>query len=291
MKLAINAIEQTLRARRDLGNLNGLVESIRSRGLLHPPAVRADGDRWVLIAGARRLEAIRRIGWIEVDVTVITTADDELSALRAEGEENSERKAFTPSEAADLAERIEGVIAAEAKTRKGGRGKRAETGGNLSPVSKEDRKTEARTAKAVGMSRGTLAKARRVKSAATDKSLPPAVQQVARDAVAEMDRTGKVDPAFKRVERAKSDASAEAEFIEAVTPQSVAWRRRFLAALEAVAQPTTFPVEDVARHADPDDVDDLERLAVRITTYAAAARTAWDEQHAPGLHLVKERSS
>jgi ParB family chromosome partitioning protein len=53
------------RRRQKLGSLAGLEKSIKEHGLLHPLIV---DDDLTLIAGARRLEAVKRLGFIEVEV-------------------------------------------------------------------------------------------------------------------------------------------------------------------------------------------------------------------------------
>ena len=50
------------RRREDLGDIEGLAESIRQYGLLAPPVLTDDGT---LVAGQRRVEAMKRLGWTE----------------------------------------------------------------------------------------------------------------------------------------------------------------------------------------------------------------------------------
>ncbi len=52
-----------------------------------------------LVAGRRRLEAVRELKWESIEVRIFETLDDALLALRAEQDENTCRKDFTPSEA------------------------------------------------------------------------------------------------------------------------------------------------------------------------------------------------
>jgi ParB family chromosome partitioning protein len=63
---AIRVGEQ--RHRRDLGDIDGLAESIGDLGLLHPITVDQHGN---LGAGARRLAACKKLGWTEIDVRVV----------------------------------------------------------------------------------------------------------------------------------------------------------------------------------------------------------------------------
>jgi ParB family chromosome partitioning protein len=57
------------RLRRDMGDIKALAESISDIGLLHPIVIRHDG---LLLAGRRRLEACRRLGWEAIPVSVVT---------------------------------------------------------------------------------------------------------------------------------------------------------------------------------------------------------------------------
>lgn len=88
------------RVRKDMGDLQGLANSMKRHGLLHPIVVKKNN---MLVAGHRRIEAARLIGWKEIDVTVIDVAD----LLSAERDENTERKDFTPTEAVAIGRLIE----------------------------------------------------------------------------------------------------------------------------------------------------------------------------------------
>lgn len=62
--------------------LRELAESIRESGLLQPIVVRLEGSRFVLVAGERRLRAVRDVlGWLEVDALVSREARGLGSAL------------------------------------------------------------------------------------------------------------------------------------------------------------------------------------------------------------------
>lgn len=63
--LPIDRITVGKRVRRDYGDIDGLAESIQLNGLLHPLIVDDDGT---LIAGERRLRAVRQLGLEEVPV-------------------------------------------------------------------------------------------------------------------------------------------------------------------------------------------------------------------------------
>ena len=55
-----------------------LIDSIREIGLLRPPLVKADGDRYVIISGFARIAACRQLGWSSITAGVMdasTTAE------------------------------------------------------------------------------------------------------------------------------------------------------------------------------------------------------------------------
>lgn len=79
----------------DLGDLNELKTSIALHGLLHPVVVGEDGR---VVAGGRRLEACRALGWTDVPVTFVSGVLDAVALLEMERDENVCRKDMTPSE-------------------------------------------------------------------------------------------------------------------------------------------------------------------------------------------------
>jgi ParB family chromosome partitioning protein len=73
------------------------MESMKKYGLLSPLIV---NKSYELIAGRRRLEAARLLGWQTVSVTVLDR-DDDAEKLEMEIDENILRKDFTTDELAD----------------------------------------------------------------------------------------------------------------------------------------------------------------------------------------------
>jgi len=166
------------RFRKDLGAIDDLVDSIREVGLLQPIVVDADGN---LIAGERRLMACQRLGWKSIPVTIVDL--DDAHRLRAEHDENTIRQAFTRSEAVAIAKAIKDRV-------------KTPVGKHVDQRDSETFAISGRTAdkaaEFVGMSGRTLEKATAVVEAAeADPALVPVVE--------EMDRTGKVDPAYQTV--------------------------------------------------------------------------------------------
>src|ERR1700675_3225506 len=110
----IDQIQVGFRYRRDLGDVRALADSIAEVGLLHPVVVTAEGR---LIAGQRRLEACRSLGWTDVAVTVV----DLYQAARGEAHENLVRKDLLPSEIVALKRAIEPLERRDARERQGHR--------------------------------------------------------------------------------------------------------------------------------------------------------------------------
>lgn len=101
MKMAIEQISvgEATRIRKDPGDLTALQASIEKVGLLHPIVITPDRK---LVAGFRRLSVARKLGWKEIEATVVSYEDDPLRLLDAEVEENMTRTGFTDEEIAAI---------------------------------------------------------------------------------------------------------------------------------------------------------------------------------------------
>lgn len=84
------------RRRIDYGNLEELADSIRTKGLIHPLAVKFTGDnQYLLLAGGRRYKALELLGETSIPVRVFTRDLNELEIRSIELEENIQRNDFT----------------------------------------------------------------------------------------------------------------------------------------------------------------------------------------------------
>jgi len=199
----LDAIKIGKRHRQDMGDIDGLAASITELGLLHPIVVTPDGK---LIAGERRILAFQKLG----RKTIPHTTVDLVKIVRGEYAENFFRKAFSPSEIVAITEAIEPLERAKAKERMiAGKGEGGSGGrGKTKPPGKfpEGLNGQAldHVAKAVGKDRKTITKAREVVEAA--KTSPGLFAKIKAD----MDRTGKVDSAYKAVQSVKRQAEFEA---------------------------------------------------------------------------------
>ena len=118
MLIDINKIIVNDRIRKDYGDLEELAEDIRENTLLNALVVSPNGNgTYTLIAGERRLRAMRDIlGYTQVIVNTVGARDDE-HALLMEISENECRKEFTKTERLDYARRLARIEAAKAKER------------------------------------------------------------------------------------------------------------------------------------------------------------------------------
>jgi ParB-like chromosome segregation protein Spo0J len=82
------------RRRDDMGDLSGLAKSLERYGLLHPIVI---DDQDTLIAGGRRLEAAKQLGWQEIDCRLYGSLTD-TERREIELEENLQRKDLTAYE-------------------------------------------------------------------------------------------------------------------------------------------------------------------------------------------------
>ncbi len=103
MKVDINSIVIRKRIRKNLGDLNSLSESLRKHGLMNPVVINSRNE---LIAGHRRLEAAKKLGWSTIDVRV-ADGDDPADLIEMELDENTQRKNLTTDELADAYIRLD----------------------------------------------------------------------------------------------------------------------------------------------------------------------------------------
>lgn len=94
MLVPIKEIKIRKRVRKDLGNLDDLKESLRLYGLMNPITINKKHE---LIAGERRLQAAKLLGWTNINANILDNMS-EADQLELELEENNQRKEFTDEE-------------------------------------------------------------------------------------------------------------------------------------------------------------------------------------------------
>lgn len=105
MQVPINEIIVKNRIRKNLGDLSGLMESIGKYGLLNPIIINSKKE---LIAGHRRLESCRKLGWETVKVRIVTNLDAG-NKLEMEIDENLHRRNLSPDELAEAYTKLEKI--------------------------------------------------------------------------------------------------------------------------------------------------------------------------------------
>ena len=280
------------RHRHDLGRIDELANSIKAVGLLHPFVVTRDKR---LIAGRRRLEAVKELGWPDVPVRVVDGLDDALVLLRAERDENECRKAFTPSEVVAIGaalERMEKCKSRECQ-QEGGRkgaaatnrklGKKQETpSGNFPEADKGE--TRDKVAEAVGMSGRTYEKAKAVVAASKDDP------EQCGDLVKEMDATGKVDPAYKEMKSRLNTDLAVQSWRQRPGETGAAWTERLQAvpdkdkkgrkkAFDHTLSKAKRAFDKERREADRHMHFDLDREKKALCDWLIRRRQQWPIEH------------
>ena len=94
MQTEIDKIKIKRRIRKELLDITELAESMERIGLLTPITINQHN---VLIAGQRRLEAAKLLGWKTIEAHIVQTSD-EAAAFEMEIEENVQRVQFTDEE-------------------------------------------------------------------------------------------------------------------------------------------------------------------------------------------------
>ncbi|MHB1808109.1 MAG: ParB N-terminal domain-containing protein [Solirubrobacteraceae bacterium] len=215
----VDSIRVGARLRGDLGDLDELCGSIEKLGLLQPITITPDGT---LVCGARRLAAVRRLGWKTVKVWVTGTISGRLAEVLAEQHENTIRKPLAASEAAALYEELKALYAEDAARRQqasrftGERNPRQRDrsdghADSAAPSARGDRATgEARhqAARAItaGGSHFSLEHVLEVQRLAGDSSASDGLRELAARELAAIDADGKVNGHYVAV---KAAASAE----------------------------------------------------------------------------------
>ncbi|WP_460743014.1 ParB N-terminal domain-containing protein [Mariniluteicoccus endophyticus] len=208
MERTVDSIQVGPRHRTEIGDLDDLVASIRDRGLLQPITVTPTG---VLVCGARRLAAIKQLGWRTVNVWVRPGISTQLEHVLAEHDDHTLAKPLTQLEAATLYRELKQLLAEDAKQREtatrfsaenqpgtdgGGKFPPPSDGSDPGPVGKTREQ-------AAGMIPGaasykTLDKIGYLQHHAADESLPAGVRERLDTELQAIEEGGPVQPAYER---------------------------------------------------------------------------------------------
>lgn len=103
MQVVLEEIKIRKRVRRKNEDIEPLMDSMKRYGLFNPITI---NSRMVLVAGARRLEAAKRLGWRTINAVMLDDTD-KITELEIELEENVQRSNFTDRELIEAYARLE----------------------------------------------------------------------------------------------------------------------------------------------------------------------------------------
>ena len=239
------------RHRTDLGDLTALAESIARDGLLQPLTVTIDG---VLVCGARRLAAIKLLGWRTVSVWVRSGISGRLGHLLAEQDDNMLHKDLTPSEKTALYRElktlmVEDAARRQAATRFSANNQPGTDGAGKFPApSVQTGRTSEQAAAMIpgGASYKTFDKIDYLRNVADDASLPATARAEAAAEVERIDAGAPVHPGFERIRAAVTEAANEDDDLEAVAREAIvraqAGQNNLAPAPAGEADPARWPV-------------------------------------------------
>jgi len=284
LERAVESIWSGRRHREDYGDIDALVESITRDGLLQPITITPDG---MLICGARRLAAIRRLGWKTVNVWVRSGISTTLGQLLAEQDDNLLHKPLTRTEEAALYAELKALMVEDATGRQEAsrftskqENPRSHGGATVAPPSAGSiGKTREQAALMVtGRNAYTsLERINELQNLAADPAQTDDVQQRAREELDRIDAGGSITGAQHCIKAAQ--ALAELDTLAGDLAQPAGIRDTAAAGATRIRE-----LEDTARPAD------LERLAVLAVERARTATKKRPSQLASArLHAVEEQ--
>jgi len=190
-------------------DIEPLMASIKKLGLLQPVTITPDG---VLVCGARRLAAVKRLGWRTLKVWVRSGISDELNRLLAQQDENEQRKPLNQLEQAALFRELRKLINEDAARRQkesqfgeGGKPKEGSgPGAGPGPLPGHgDTRHQAAVAVTGKASYHHLERISAIERIAADRTLPDTVRKIAEAELEAIAEGGDVRPAYERVMAAK----------------------------------------------------------------------------------------
>lgn len=201
------------RPRKDMGDIAALAKSIEQCGLLHPVVVARDGT---LIAGHRRIEAVRTLGYTHVPVTVVDVAE------MAYAKRNGEHKTFTRTESVAVGILIEREhalkVAALVREQRVYAGKLSHGINVVKEYTRAGKSVDV-VATALGISNTTYTRARAVCIEAEKNP------ELLGDLPAQMDATGNVNGTYKELRRRMLDPYRAPVAVAAKTGRSAKPKR------------------------------------------------------------------
>lgn len=254
------------RHRTAFGDIDQLAASIDRDGLLQPITVTPEG---VLVCGARRLAAIKKLGWRTMKVWVRAGITDRLGQLLAEQDDNQLHKPLTQTEQAALYRELKALMAEDAAGRQEAsrfttEGQNPRSHGAVestapSPGASGDSREQAAQMVTGRNSYNRLEQIGRLQDLASDPAQPEHVRQRAAAELEAIDAGAGAAPASQRINAELS--LAELDRLAADESQPAMVRRR--------AQAESARVREQAEH--DAKAAELEALAKEALARAKAA--------------------
>ena len=281
LERAVDSIWAGRRHREDYGDLDALVESIARDGLLQPITITPDG---MLICGARRLAAIRRLGWKTVNVWVRSGISTTLGQLLAEQDDNLLHKPLTRTEEATLYAELKALMVEDAAGRQEAsrftskqENPRSHGAATVAAPQKGETRQQAALMVTGRNAYTSLERINELQNLAADPAQPDDVQQRAQEELDRIDAGGSITGARHRIRAAQ--ALAELDTLAGDPTQPAGIRDTAAAGATRLRE-----LENTARPAD------LERLAVLAVERAKTATKKRPAQLASArLHAVEEQ--
>lgn len=217
LERSVESIRVGHRHRTELGDVDALAASIARDGLLQPITITLDN---VLVCGARRLAAIKQLGWRTVNVWVRSGISDRLGHLLAEQDDNVLHKPLTQLEAAALYRELKQVMAEDAARRQAATRFSAEhqpgdDGAGKFPAPPDQGRASEQAARMIpgAASYKTLDKISYLQQIAQDPAQPDDLRHQATTALERIESGAPVDPLYRNVreqaEAARGDRDAD----------------------------------------------------------------------------------
>jgi len=283
LERAVDSIWAGRRHREDYGDLDSLLASIMRDGLLQPITITPDG---MLICGARRLAAIRKLGWKTVNVWVRSGISTTLGQLLAEQDDNLLHKPLTRTEEATLYAELKALMVEDAAGRQEAsrftskqENPRSHGGATVAPPSPMNvgKTREQAALMATGRNSYTsLERINELQQIAADLAQPEDVRERAREELDRIDAGESIAGAQHRIRAAQSLAELDALAADPAQPAGI----RDTAAAGAAR---LRELEDTARPAD------LERLAeIAVERAKTATKKRPNQLASARLRAVEE---
>ena len=267
LERSVESIWAGRRHRQDMGEMDKLTASISRDGLLQPITIAPNG---MLICGARRLLAVRTLGWKTVKVWVRAGISTRLGELLAEQDDNLLHKPLTPPEEVALYRELKELMGEDAARRQEAtrftakaenpRSHGAAESAAPSPAQAGDTRAQAAQLVTGRAAYTRLEEFGRIQDIANDENQPEEVRARAWAEIDAITAGGPVHPALYRVNAATHLATLDALAADETQPAGV--REAATAGAARVRE-----LEAAAR------ADELDRIAAQAVQRARTATT------------------